>query len=217
MAWMIQFDSTGRPILKTGGWTNLVSAPTINDGVWHHLAVVQDRARGTFAYYLDYRLVGTADYVVTPTDEASYNFFRISNYGRNGDYNFNLVPKGVAYDEVRLTKRALTPAGFLTTPALAETVRARMRKLEAVTSDATLVYASCDAALLSDNVNDLCNGTTDKPTLVLRMNSGASPAVGATDKLPQVYPSSVRGAEGQTNPGSLELVANGRLILNDTS
>ena len=217
MAWMIQFDSTGCPILKTGGWTNLVSAPTINDGVWHHLAVVQDRARGTFAYYLDYRLVGTADYVVTPTDEASYNFFRISNYGRNGDYNFNRVPKGVAYDEVRLTKRALTPAEFLTTPALAETVRARMRKLEAVTSDATLVYASCDAALLSDNVNDLCNGTTDKPTLVLRMNSGASPAVGATDKLPQVYPTSVLDAEGQTNPGSLELVANGRLILNDTS
>lgn len=217
-AWMIQFDSTGRPILKAGGWTNLVSAPTINDGVWHHLAVVQDRARGTFAYYLDYRLVGTADYVVSPpTDTASYDFFRISNFERSGQYNFNCVPKGVAYDEVRLTKRALTPSEFLTTPAFAETVRARMRKLEAVTSDATLVYASCDAALLSDNVNDLCNGTTDKPTLVLRMNSGASPAVGATDKLPQVYPTSVLDAEGQTNPGSLELVANGRLILNDTS
>lgn len=216
-AWMIQFDGSGRPVLKTGGWKNLVSAPTINDGVWHHLAVVQDRARGTFAYYLDYRLVGTADYVVTPTENAGYDSFQISNYGRNGDYNFNNVPKGVAYDEVRLTKRALSPSGFLTTPAFAETVRARMRKLEAVTSDATLVYASCDAALLSDNVNDLCNGTADKPTLVLRMNSGASPAVGATDKLPQVYPTSVLDAEGQTNPGSLELVANGRLILNDTS
>lgn len=218
-AWMIQFDGTGRPVLKTGGWANLVIAPTINDGVWHHLAVVQDRARGTFAYYLDYRLVGTADYVVTPTDAASYDFFRISNYERNGQYNFNNVPKGVAYDEVRLTKRALTTSEFLTTPTFAKDLRmaqsALERKLSALTSDATLVYASCEH--LSNDINDLCDGTSDKPSLVLKMRDKVFSPVGATDKLPQVYPTGTLDAEGLTNLGSLDLAANGWLILNDTS
>lgn len=217
-AWMIQFDGSGRPLLKAGDWSVLVSAPTINDGVWHHLAVVQDRTRGTFAYYLDYRLLGTADYVVTSQTDDGFDFFRINNYNRNGEYNWNLVPKGVAYDEVRLTKRALAPSAFLTTPAFADAVRARERRLAALTSDKTLVYASFDTALLALNrINDLCEGTTNKPSLVLRMNGTASPVLGATDGLSPLYPTGTLDATGQTNAGSLELVANGRLILEDTS
>ena len=214
-AWMIQFDSDGKgiPTLKKADWNPLGTPPSIKDGAWHHLAVVQDRARGTFRYYLDYRLVSEATYVVTPPEgEDGYNYFRINNYERNGEYNFNLVSKGVAYDEVRLTKRALAPEAFVTTPAFVESLQARQRKVAAMASDGTLVYASCDAALPTNDADG-----DGKPALVLRMDGTASPAVGATEGLATVYPTGSFDAEGQENPGCLELASNGRMVMADTS
>lgn len=218
-AWMIQFDPNGKgiPQLKTSGWATLGTPPAIKDGVWHHLAVVQDRTRGTFRYYLDYRLVSEAAYVVTPPEnDESYDCFRINNYSRNGEYNFNLVSKNVAYDEVRLTKRALAPEEFVTTPAFAESLKARMRKFAATIQNGTLVYAACDAALTTNDVNEL-RGETGKPSLVLRMNGTASPSVGATEGLATVYPTGFLDAEGLENPGCLELESNGRMVMSDTS
>ena len=214
-AWMIQFDADGKgvPSLKKPDWGSLGTSPSIKDGAWHHLAVVQDRARGKFRYYFDYRLVSEADYVVTPPENVDgYDYFRINNYSRNGEYNFIRVSKGVAYDEVRLTKRALAPEEFVTTPAFVESLKARQRKSAAMASGETLVYASCDAGLPTNDVNG-----DGKPALVLRMDGTASPAVGATGDLATVYPTGCLDAGGQKNSGCLELASCGRMVMADTS
>ena len=213
-AWMIQFNSGLLPILKNSSWGELGKPPSsLADGVWHHLAVVQDRTRGTFRYYIDYRLVSEADYVVTPPENsANYNYFRINNYARNGQYNFTLVTKKIAYDEVRLVKRALAPKDFITTATFAEDLKARERKLAAMTPEGTLVYAAFDGALTTNNVNEL-RGETGKPALTLK----TSGVLGGTDGLASVYPAGFFDAEAQGNAGSLAFADTGFMTVDDTS
>ncbi len=217
-AWMIQLNGSGQPALKTGGWRALVTPPAINDGIWHHLAVVQDRARGMFSYYIDYKLVGEAEYTVTkPENNSNYQYFRINNYEPNGPYNFNLSPPNVAYDEVRLTKRALTPKEFITTSSVAQETIAHDRKLEAMAQNSTIVYASCDGEVPSDNnVNELCSDNEELPRLVVKMNDRASSVIDS-DTVATVYPDASFEASGHPDSGALGFVGNGRLIMSDTS
>ncbi len=209
-AWMIQFAS-GLPRLLNPSWKDIGKPPSsITDGIWHHLAVVQDRTRGTFRYYIDYRLVSEADYVVTPPESnANYDYFRINNYNR-GQYNFNCVTKKIAYDEVRLVKRALAPKDFITTATFAENLKARERKLAAMTPEGTLVYAAFDDALTTNNVNEL-RGETGKPALTLK----TSGALGGTDGLASVYPKGFFDAEAQGNAGSLAFADTGFMTIDD--
>ena len=77
----------------------------IDDGLWHHLAYVYDAAAEKMTGYVDYKQVTTA--VVGPGGHAIN--IRIS--GESAGYQ--TLPGCV--DEVRITRRALSPTEFLTT------------------------------------------------------------------------------------------------------
>ena len=77
----------------------------IDDGRWHHVAYVYDAAAETMTGYVDYKQVTTA--VVGSGGHADE--IRISGQ----DSSYQTLPGCV--DEVRITRRALSPAEFLTT------------------------------------------------------------------------------------------------------
>ena len=77
----------------------------IDDGQWHHVAYVHDAAAETVTGYVDYKQVTRA---VVGTGGHAVNL-RIS--GESAGYQ--TLPGCV--DEVRITRRALSPAEFLTT------------------------------------------------------------------------------------------------------
>ena len=77
----------------------------IDDGRWHHVAYVYDAAAETMTGYVDYKQVTTV--VVGSGGHADE--IRISGQ----DSSYQTLPGCV--DEVRITRRALSPAEFLTT------------------------------------------------------------------------------------------------------
>ena len=77
----------------------------IDDGRWHHVAYVYDAAAETMTGYVDYKQVTTA--VVGSGGLGAE--IRISGQ----DSSYQTLPGCV--DEVRITRRALSPAEFLTT------------------------------------------------------------------------------------------------------
>jgi hypothetical protein len=77
----------------------------IDDGRWHHVAYVYDAAAETMTGYVDYKQVTTA--VVGTGGHADE--IRISGQ----DSSYQTLPGCV--DEVRITRRALSPTEFLTT------------------------------------------------------------------------------------------------------
>ena len=79
----------------------------IDDGRWHHIAYVYDAAAETMTGYVDYKQVATA--VVGTGGHADE--IRIS--GQDSSYQ----TLAGCLDEVRITRRALSPTEFLTTHA----------------------------------------------------------------------------------------------------
>ena len=77
----------------------------IDDGRWHHVAYVYDAAAETMTGYVDYKQVATA--VVGSGGHGTE--IRISGQ----DSSYQTLPGCV--DEVRITRRALSPTEFLTT------------------------------------------------------------------------------------------------------
>lgn len=113
-AWRLQWNGSKQLVFKKN-WTALGTSAALNDGVWHHVAVVQDKTAGTLSYYVDYQLVSLSN-ETTELDSSSDQLI-IGAFTRNGEYNYNLQSTKCAYDEVRLVKRALSPLEFLTTRA----------------------------------------------------------------------------------------------------
>ena len=87
------------------GNSNESYVPRIDDGRWHHIAYVHDAAAGTITGYVDYKQVTS---FVGGTGGHAVNI-RIS--GESAGYQ--TLPG--CLDEVRITRRALSPAEFLTT------------------------------------------------------------------------------------------------------
>ena len=138
--WMLQFDGTCSKVwLKYPGWTARGGSPVINDGQWHHLAVVQDLAAGVVDFYVDYSLVSrtAVELGASPSNsEIVLGAFRSSDAA--------LSVLNSRYDEVRLTKRALAPGEFLMSEAMREAMIARTRRNDLVIDADTLVYVPFD-------------------------------------------------------------------------
>ncbi len=212
-AWMIQFDSDGKPVWKNKSWGQTITPASIKDGKWHHVAVVANRTTGTFAYYLDYALVSAQKYTVSAGSSDTIEI----NCGYGIGYN---APKGMAYDEVRLVKRALTPQEFIMPPAQGAAAAAQAKKVATVVSDDTLVYASCDDAYLrhGSEMNTLA-GTSGKPALALKLDDTnttllASSAAAAPSPL---YATAFADAAALVNASCLTLTSNGRMVMSDSS
>lgn len=217
-AWMIQVSEEGVPVWKNKDWGQNINPPSIKDGKWHHLAVVQDRTLGTFAYYLDYALVGAAKYVV-PAGSADSTLEVNCGYGLN-----NWSISGAAYDEVRIVKRALTPQEFVMPPAWAEAfladAAARAESRRTVVSDDTLVYAPCDEEFLTGGSEMNALAPADgKPALTLLLNAtdAVLPASAAAATLSPFYETSFTDAEAHPNASCLTLTDKGRMVMADTS
>lgn len=113
-AWRLQWNGSKQLVLRKN-WDALGTSPALNDGAWHHIAVVQDKTAGMISYYVDYTLISRSN-VTTELDSSSDQLI-IGAYTRNGEYNFNNQSTKCAYDEVRLVKCALSPREFLFTRA----------------------------------------------------------------------------------------------------
>ena len=108
-AWKIQWDSGKFYIMNK--WATIAAPTGLNDGKWHHFAIVQDRTAGTISAYIDYTLAGSKTEVVQ-ANASSANMV-IGAMKRTDEYNYyKTIPK-CAFDEIRLVKRALAPTEFL--------------------------------------------------------------------------------------------------------
>ena len=85
------------------------SAERVDDGAWHHYALVYDKKQGAYAIFLDYRLVDRGN--VTLATGTSRDFF----FGAE-----TLASQAFAgkLDDFRITRRALKAGEFLTTRPL---------------------------------------------------------------------------------------------------
>lgn len=111
-AWRLQWNGSKQLVFKKN-WTALGTSAALNDGVWHHVAVVQDKTAGTLSYYVDYQLVSLSN--ETTELDSSSDYLIIGAYTWDGQYNYNVQSTKCAYDEVRLVKRTLSPLEFLHT------------------------------------------------------------------------------------------------------
>ena len=217
-AWMIQVTGEGVPEWKNKSWGQRLVPSSIKDGAWHHLAVVADRTLGTVAYYLDYRIVDAAKYVV-PAGSAEDALEVNCGYGLN---NWSIA--GMAFDEVRIVKRALAPSEFIMPPARAEAflaaAAAQAKKRAAVVTDDTLVYAPCDEDVLTGGSEMNALASADgKPALTLKLDAtdATRPASAAASALNPFHETSFMDAAALANASCLTLAGKGRMVMDDTS
>ena len=186
-AWRLQWNGSKQLVFKKNG-TALGTSAALNDGVWHHVAVVQDKTAGTLSYYVDYQLVSLSN-ETTELDSSSDQLI-IGAYTRNGEYNYNLQSTKCAYDEVRLVKRALSPLEFLTTRAYP------------VDSD-TVAYMSFDSSTAAKYDIDL---GTSKLGCGSRGRGTRTVAVDNSDKAAaSLYPQA-RSTDAFADDGALSIV-----------
>ena len=98
-----------RLIPQTGSYFDCDSAERVDDGAWHHYALVYDKKQGAYSIFLDYRLVGSGS--VTLATGTSRDFF----FGAETLESQAFAGK---LDDFRITRRALKAGELLTTRAL---------------------------------------------------------------------------------------------------
>lgn len=119
--WRLFLTTQGRLGCSVKGMTqNKTGEDSLIDDQWHHLAAVYDSARQTFSYYLDYGLFCRFENVQNPIADGASNPEKLLFGGNSHDsYNMQGSVNGVLYDELRITKRALKVAEFLTDTSIA--------------------------------------------------------------------------------------------------
>ncbi len=107
-SWWLRVESGRARFLLSDGprEPNLYSTVLINDGEWHHIAAVRDRAAALLRIYVDHIAAGT----VADTTEAS---LANGNGVTIGMYNSGLRQFTGAIDFVRISNRALRPQAFV--------------------------------------------------------------------------------------------------------
>ena len=98
-------------------WTPSCDSPTsapfasagITAGKWHHLAYVQDVEKNELRMYLNGKLAGSKSGIPAPSGDPGRYIYAMCNPAK--DY-YGCFANAWA-DEVRLTRRALSPAEFM--------------------------------------------------------------------------------------------------------
>ena len=93
-------------VKAAGGYEDFNSSVRVDDGNWHHYALVYDKSQGVFAAYLDYRMIASKTYALTTETSAVFCF------GAEGRYKQAFAGQ---LDDFRITKRALKAGELLTT------------------------------------------------------------------------------------------------------
>jgi len=209
-AWMMQFGSDGKFTLKDWNWGNsgsgTLTGPGICDGVWHHIAFVQVRATNRWLLYVDYKLIGSLNFAI-PTTQApgllDFNSYASSPQLPHGDSQF---------DEIRITKRALKPAEFLTTPECAAVF---IDPFAGVGTDTILYVSGFVPPVASQDMNVLRLYDSTKPALTLTYST--APAQETPGDFPALYRSPVWNATCVTNTEAYQFKGKGRMIMTDLS
>ena len=134
-----------RLIPAQGKYQDFNSSVRVDDGQWHHYALVYDKSQSAFAAYLDYRKINSMTYELTTSISSEFYF---------GGQNPTVQAFSGNLDDFRITKRALKADEFLTTRE-----HALFAKFE---GDYT---TGQDFALASDGVGGTLGGGSE-PTFV---------------------------------------------------
>ena len=136
-----------RLVPNQGDYTDNNSAVRVDDGKWHHYALVYnvDQGSGTIAAYLDYGKIFSKGFTLTPSTTAGFYF--------GGEGQSKQAFSG-CLDDFRITRRALRADEFLTTRE-----HALFAKFE---GDYTIGQ---DVAFASDGVGGTLGGGSE-PTFV---------------------------------------------------
>ncbi len=92
-----------------GNYQDFNSAVRVDDGQWHHYALVYDADQSAFAAYLDYGKIASQTYALTTGTSTEFYF---------GGQNPTTQAFSGNLDDFRITKRALNAGEFLTTRQL---------------------------------------------------------------------------------------------------
>ena len=139
-----------RLVKSAGGYEDFNSSVRVDDGQWHHYALVYDKSQGAFAVYLDYRLITLKTYTLTTETGAAFCF--------GGEGRSKQVFSG-QLDDFRITKRAMKASEFLTTRQIVSAGTAFFAHFEGDLSTGQ------DAALAPAGVGGTLGGGT-APTFV---------------------------------------------------
>ena len=139
-----------RLVKSAGGYEDFNSSVRVDDGQWHHYALVYDKSQGAFAVYLDYRLITSKTYVLTAETGAAFCF--------GGEGRSKQVFSG-QLDDFRITRRAMKASEFLTTRQIVSAGTALFAHFEGDLSTGQ------DAALAPVGVGGTLGGGT-APTFV---------------------------------------------------
>ena len=109
----VLFNATDSKLLyvsRTDGSQNYDSASeNADDGKWHHVAAVVDGAAEKISFYFDYRLAKSRTGQLPDIGASSSSLFFGATHSGTGQWFDGWM------DDIRVTKRALTPQEFLTT------------------------------------------------------------------------------------------------------
>ena len=104
-------------------WENLDNSIVYNDayksgicdGKWHHIALSVDRTNKRAAFYVDYVLIKEHSDFVLASEVAASNAYKPLQISGGWGYGANRLDQfyGLSIDELRITRRALSPQEFL--------------------------------------------------------------------------------------------------------
>ncbi len=196
-----------------------IPAAAWDDGAWHRLAVVSDRANAETRVYLDGKLMARAASVLGGADATSVEKIFV-NCGCWGSYTAYSCKNGNLND-IRLTRKALKPSEFLMTKRVegatlvwapfdgkSDALVAAFVETPALSGAATLVGANAGELRDADG-NRLRE--KNRGSLLLRTGAGAYSRLSLLERPDQTVEFFLRGsADAGTDLVSLKGVAKGQ-------
>ena len=140
-----------RLVPATGNYQDFNSSDRVDDGEWHHYALVYDKQQSAFSVFLDYRKIASQTYTLATTTTTPFSF---GGMGRQEQGFSGML------DDFRITRRALKAGEFLTTREVVSSDVALFAKFE---GDYT---TGQDAVLAPAGVGGTLGGGSSAPTFV---------------------------------------------------
>ena len=110
-----------RLVPATGNYQDFNSSDRVDDGEWHHYALVYDKQQSAFSVFLDYRKIASQTYTLATTTTTPFSF---GGMGRQEQGFSGML------DDFRITRRALKAGEFLTTREVVSSDVALFAKFE---------------------------------------------------------------------------------------
>ncbi len=140
-----------RLVPAIGDYQDFNSSDRVDDGEWHHYALVYDKQQSAFSVFLDYRKIASQTYTLATTTTTPFSF---GGMGRQEQGFSGML------DDFRITRRALKAGEFLTTREVVSSDVALFAKFEGNYTTGQ------DAVLAPAGVGGTLGGGSSAPTFV---------------------------------------------------